>query len=639
MHACRPETMLGLLATCGALLGLPAMVQAAKDTSPLAQTGAEAPPIDFVSNVRPLLSNRCFHCHGPDESSRATELRLDTKTGAFADLDGTSVIVPGDPEASELWRRVSAQDPDVRMPPADADQQALTPAELNTVRRWIEEGANWEEHWAFVAPVRPPLPDVKDSSWPVNEIDTFTLREMEVRGFAPSAEASRETLLRRVTLDLTGLPPTIEELDAFLADDSPDAYERVVDRLLRSPRYGEQMARGWLDVARYGDTHGLHLDNERSIWPYRDWLLNAFNENRPFDQMTIEQLAGDLLPDATTWQRVATGFIRCNVSTNEGGAIEDEVHVRNTVDRVETFATAYLGVTLGCTVCHDHKFDPFTQREFYGLFAYFNSLEPKAMDGNALLHAPFIEVPSPEQRSRREELEGAIAAVNQEIQQTIDGLEYTDPHADEDPEKLPSEDFVWIDDDVPSEAQLQQDGHPWEWVTEPVHSGTRATRRSVDALGQHFFTGATPPLILGRGDKLFAHVYLDTENPPNAIMLQWNDGTWEHRAYWGTAQIPYGNHNSPGKRRMGQLPATGQWVRLEVPIDKVGLTPGATVHGWAFTQFGGTAYWDTAGVMTRTPQGSQAFTSQRLWELARRRGGQLAETGPAGDQGGSCSSE
>ncbi len=519
-----------------------------------ASASAAAPLVDFNREVRPILSNSCFQCHGPDEGSRQIELRLDTKAGAFADLGGEAVIVPGDPEASELWQRVSSDDPDVRMPPTDSNQEALTPAQIDTLRRWIEQGADWQEHWAFVAPVRPPLPDVGDSSWPHNEIDRFTLAAMRAHKFEPSEEASPETLLRRLTLDLTGLPPTIEELDEFLSDQSPDRYERAVDRLLRSPRYGEQMTRDWLDVARYGDTHGLHLDNERSIWMYRNWLIDAFNANRPFDQMTIEQVAGDLLPDATTWQRVATGFNRCNVSTNEGGAIEEEVHVRNTVDRVTTFSTVYLGLTMGCCVCHDHKFDPITQREFYGLTAFFNSLEAQAMDGNSLLHPPFIEVPSDEQRSQREELQQAIAGVNAEIQSALAALDYTDPAGDADPESLPAEDYVWIDDDVPSGALLQHDGPEWEWVAEGVHSGTRATRRTVDALGQHFFTGATPPLILGKGDKLFAHVWLDEQNPPQAIMLQFNDGSWEHRAYWGTAQIPFGDHNTPGKRRMGTLP-------------------------------------------------------------------------------------
>jgi hypothetical protein len=582
--------------------------------------------IDFTLEIRPILSNKCFQCHGPDEGSRESELRLDAKAELFKDLGGHQAVVPGKPEESELLRRVTSDEDYERMPPIDSDYPPLTPAEIDVLRRWIEQGAEWEEHWAFVAPSRPDLPqtqEVNGRSWGVNEIDAFTLSRMQQKGFEPAAEASKERLLRRVTLDLTGLPPTLKEIDEFLADESPDAYERVVDRLLKSARYGEQMTRDWLDVARYGDTHGLHLDNVRSIWKYRDWLIEAFNANQPFDQMTIEQVAGDLLPEPSIDQRVATGFNRCNVSTSEGGSIEEEVHVRNTVDRVETFSTVYLGLTMGCAVCHDHKFDPITQEEFYGLYAYFNSLEPNGMDGNALLHPPFVEVPTAEQAARRTELQTQIAAVKERIRLAIDTLEYTDPQPDYDPESVSPADYVWIDDDVPSGANLQTDGHDWEWVSEPVHSGERAMKRTVDALGQHFFTGATPPLILGQGDRFFAHVYLDPENPPSAIMLQFNDGTWEHRAYWGTAQIPFGNHGQPSKRKIDVLPQTGEWVRLEVPIDKVGLKPGAKVHGWAFTQFGGTVYWDQSGLTTRTPQGGQTFKSQRLWEVATADGSGL----------------
>jgi hypothetical protein len=602
----------------GTIIGLPADATAAE---PAAQER-----VDFTLEIRPILSNNCFQCHGPDEGSRESDLRLDSKEELFKDLGGHQAVVSGKPAESELLRRVTSDDDYERMPPVDSDYPPLTPAEIDVLRRWIEQGAEWEEHWAFVAPSRPTLPvtrDANDKTWGVNEIDAFTLSRMQQQGFEPAPEASKERLLRRVTLDLTGLPPTLEEMDAFLADDSPDAYEQVVDRLLKSARYGEQMTRDWLDVARYGDTHGLHLDNVRSIWKYRDWLIEAFNVNQPFDEMTIEQVAGDLLPEPTIAQRVATGFNRCNVSTSEGGSIEDEVHVRNTVDRVETFSTVYLGLTMGCAVCHDHKFDPITQEEFYGLFAYFNSLEPKAMDGNALLHPPFVEVPAAEQSARRSELQAEIAALNEQIKAAIDNLEYADPQPDYDPKSVSPTDYVWIDDDVPPGANLQADGHDWEWVSEPVHAGQRAMKRTVDALGQHFFTGATPPLILGKDDTFFAHVYLDPEDPPSAIMLQFNDGTWEHRAYWGTAQIPFGNHGQPSKRKIDVLPPTGEWVRIEVPIDKVGLKPGAKVHGWAFTQFGGTVYWDHAGLTTRTPQDGQTFRSQRVWELVTAEGSGL----------------
>ena len=584
-----------------------------------AQDAAPAlPPVDFEREIRPLLSNNCFQCHGPDAGTREAELRLDTKGGAFADNGGSTVIVPGDPEASELLRRIGADDSAEQMPPADSDYARLTPEQIDTIRRWIAEGANWEEHWAFITPTRPELPDVGDSSWPVNGIDHFTLARMRNNGLAPNEEAAKEALIRRVTLDLTGLPPTIEEVDAFLADESPDAYEKVVDRLLTSPRYGEHMTRYWLDAARYGDTHGLHLDNVRSLWPYRDWLIRAFNDNKPFDQMTIEQLAGDLLPEATLDQRVATGFNRCNVTTSEGGSIAEEYYVRYTVDRVETMSTVYMGLTLGCAVCHDHKFDPFSQKEFYGLFAFFNSFNENPMDGNAILHAPFIEVPSAEQVAQRDSLQAQIAATADEVQAALAAVNYTDPHADADAATLEPQEFVWIEDAVPSGGAAQQSGHPWEFVSAPapVYAGESATKRTAEGLAQHFFTGANPTLAIGEGDRLFCYVYLDPANPPQEIMLQWNDGSWEHRAYWGEDVIPWGAAGQPSKFHAGELPAAGEWVRLEVEAANVGLAPGAQVNGWAFTQHGGTVYWDHAGIISRTPQSGQSYESQRVWELA-----------------------
>ncbi len=583
--------------------------------------------VDFSREVRPILSNNCFQCHGPDEAARTSDLRLEREEGAFANLGDHFAIVAGDPEASELFRRVSSDDADLRMPPPDSEQKQLTTDQVDILRRWIAQGAKWEAHWSFVAPTRPALPDVGTTEWPVNEIDTFTLVKMREQGFEPSDEAARETLIRRVTLDLTGLPPTPAEVDAFVADESPDAYESLVDRLLRSPRYGEHMTRYWLDVARYGDTHGLHLDNRRSIWKYRDWLIGAFNDNMPFDQMTIEQLAGDLLPEPTVMQTVATGFNRCNVSTSEGGSIKEECYVRNTVDRVETFSTVFLGLTMGCTVCHDHKFDPLSQQEFYGMFAYFNSFDEEPLDGNVELHPPIIAVPSPEQTAKMQELEDKLAAAKREVNLAYDSLEYSDPHAEADETTFERLDFVWIDDEVPAGGKQQQTGHPWEFVSapEPVHTGEVSTKRTADGLAQHFFTDATAPLVIGEGDTLFAHVYLDAENPPKQIMLQFNDGSWDHRAYWGENVIAWGEDGKPSRQRLGDLPSPGEWVRLEVPVAEVGLTPGSKLNGWAFTQQDGTVYWDTAGITTRTPQDGQSFGSQRLWELAVGEGKDLSK--------------
>jgi hypothetical protein len=275
------------------------------------------------------------------------------------------------------------------MPPPESGLRLL-PEEQEKLRAWIDQGADWKQHWAFIKPIKPSLPETPSEMKADQPIDRFILRKVVQANLAPNPTADKETLIRRATLDLTGLPPTINEIDEFLADQSSNAYEKVIDRLLKSPRYGEHMGRIWLDAARYADTHGLHLDNERQIWPYRDWVIQAFNQNMPFDQFTVEQIAGDLLPTPTLPQRVATGFNRCNVTTSEGGSIDDEYYVRYAVDRVETTSTVWLGLTAGCAACHDHKFDPLTQKEFYQLFSYFYSLTEKAMDGNALLPPPAV---------------------------------------------------------------------------------------------------------------------------------------------------------------------------------------------------------------------------------------------------------
>ncbi len=384
---------------------------------PIAASPAQT--IEFDRDIRPILSDKCFRCHGPDDAERQTSMRLDRRDSALAPLDaGGHAIVPGDVASSELLTRITSDDAELRMPPAETGK-AVSPAERARLEQWIREGASWNEHWSFIPPRRPMPPPVspriRQTCQVRNPIDRFVLARLEQEKLSPAPEADKTTLIRRVTQDLTGLPPTPTEVDTFLADGSPDAYERLVDRLLQSPRYGEHRARDWLDVARYGDTHGLHLDNERSIWPYRDWVIEAFNRNQPFDQFTIEQLAGDLLPEATDEQRVATGFHRCNVTTSEGGSIDEEYLVRYAVDRVETTATTWMGLTAGCAACHDHKFDPITQREFYQLVAYFFSLTERAMDGNALLPPPALKTLTIAQRAKHAEIQEALAAVDSQI--------------------------------------------------------------------------------------------------------------------------------------------------------------------------------------------------------------------------------
>ena len=583
---------------------------------------ADDRPLQFNRDIRPILANNCYLCHGPDAKHREAGLRLDQSAGATAKLEsGQTAIVPGDPDGSALIQRITSADRDVRMPPHDSGK-SLTKEQIETLRRWIADGAEYQGHWAYLSPQRFEPHAVKHQALVRNEIDRFILARLEQEGLEPQSEADKITLIRRLTFDLTGLPPTPAEVDAFLADDSPEAYERLVDRLLESPRYGEHFGRIWLDAARYGDTHGLHLDNERSLWPYREWVINAFNQNKPFDQFTIEQLAGDLLPNATIDQQIASGFNRCNVTTSEGGSINEEVLVRYAVDRTETMSTVWMGLTLGCSVCHDHKFDPISQREFYSLYAYFNSLADAAMDGNALLPPPILKLPSDEQKAQLADFDRQIAETKQQIRDQLAATKYEDPALTDVPVSALSvlrSEFVWIDDDTPSGANLQGNT-PWKWITKvegPVFSGERASTRTADGLSQHFFTDVKPGLKIGEGDVLFAYCYLDPANPPKSIMLQFNDGAWEHRMFWGEDKIPFGAVNTPAKLNGGPLPPTGQWVRLEVEAAKVNLNAGATLNGWAFTQFGGTIHWDKAGVLTRMDQ-DIVFRSQLAWEDAER---------------------
>ncbi len=388
--------------------------------APLAASGDEQksaiPKVDFGRQIRPVLAEKCYPCHGLDEETREAELRLDTREGILAPLESDEgyAVVPGKPEESLAYLLLVTEKKRKRMPPRRFKKE-MTQEETELFRRWIEEGAEWQEHWSLVAPKRPELPEVRDASRVRNAIDRFVLARVEKEGLRPSAEADKTALLRRVTFDLTGLPPTPKEIDDFLADDSPEAYERVVDRLLESAHYGEHMGRYWLDAARYGDTHGLHLDNRRQIWPFRDWVIESFNRNQPFDEFTVEQLAGDLLPNATIEQQVATGFNRCNVTTSEGGVIPEEYHVHYTVDRVATMSTVWMGVSMGCVRCHEHKFDPFEMKDFYQLYAFFNSLDGPVMDGNKPLPAPVVQVPNKENRRKIAELEPQIAAARKTL--------------------------------------------------------------------------------------------------------------------------------------------------------------------------------------------------------------------------------
>ena len=395
--------------------------------------------IEFNRDVRAILSDACFQCHGPDSAKRKADLRLDTEAGAFARREKTSTLVPGNPAQSELYRRITTANADDHMPPAKSGRQ-LAAREIEVLRRWIEQGAKWEGHWAFIAPRRPAIPVISSqylvisnrlagvlgpdatqplitpllitnySAWPVNPVDHFVLARLARMGLSPSPAAEKTALIRRVTLDLTGLPPTLAEVDAFLADASPRAYETVVDRLLASPRYGERMAIRWLEAARYADTSGYQSDGERTMWRWRDWVIDAYNRNLPFDQFTIEQLAGDLLPGATLAQRIATGFNRNHRGNAEGGIVPAEYAVEYVVDRVDTTATVWLGLTAGCARCHDHKYDPLTQREFYQLFAFFNNVPEKGRAVKTGNSPPYVVSPTDAQVAELAAVDAKLSA-------------------------------------------------------------------------------------------------------------------------------------------------------------------------------------------------------------------------------------
>ena len=389
-----------LLLSAGAV---PAMGQELPDT------------IEFNRDVRPILSDKCYRCHGPDSAARKASLRLDVRDMAIMQHDGAAAIVPGDPEASLVYQRITAEDPADRMPPEQL-HKPLTDLEIRIIRRWIEQGADYEVHWSFLPIEVPGIPGVEQGEWN-NPIDAFVNEKLKSGNRKPRARADRQTLLRRVTFDLSGLPPTVEETDAFLADDREDAWNRVIDRLLASPRYGEHKGRYWLDAARFAGTHGLHLDNERTMWAYRDWVIQALNDNMPFDQFTVEQLAGDLLEDASTDQLIASGFNRCNITTSEGGAINEEYLLKYAVDRVETTSTIWLGLTTGCAACHDHKYDPISQKEFYELLAFFNNTTEAAMDGNIQGPPPVIRVPTTEQEEEIQRIRQVIESLDSELEQ------------------------------------------------------------------------------------------------------------------------------------------------------------------------------------------------------------------------------
>jgi hypothetical protein len=374
-----------------------------------------APKLSFNQTIQPILSENCYACHGPDPGARKAKLRLDHAEFAYAPHDKSGpAIIPGRPDKSPLVQKIEAKKPKDRMPPPEA-HKTLKPEQIALLREWVKQGAVYEQHWSFIPPKPQAVPQVRQKEWVRNAVDNFILDRLEKEGLKPSPEADKRSLIRRVTYDLTGLPPAPGDVEAFVADNSPDAYAKVVNRLLASPRYGEHRAHYWLDVARYGDTHGLHIDNFRYIWPYRDYVIKAYNENKHFDRFVTEQLAGDMVPDKSLDSLMASAYVRAGISSGEGGTLTEELRVNNKRERTEAYGAAFLGLTVGCANCHDHKFDPITQKDFYRLTAFFNNLAENPFNDDCNDWPPILLVPKPENRVAYEEVLAKKTAIERQI--------------------------------------------------------------------------------------------------------------------------------------------------------------------------------------------------------------------------------
>lgn len=573
----------------------------------LAQAG-DGRILSFNRDIRPILSENCFACHGFDAKKREAGLRLDSDEAKRKLPEGATPIVPGDPDASEVWRRIVTAEPDEIMPPPKS-HKTLTVAQKETLKRWIEQGASYQRHWSLEPPLRSAPPGKGGGGGPV---DAFLENRLAGEKLALQPEADRPTLIRRVALTLTGLPPSPAEVTAFERDESPGAYEAMVDRYLASPRFGEEMARHWLDVARYGDTHGLHLDNERHIWAYRDWVVRAFNENLSYDQFTAWQLAGDLLPEATTDQLVATGFLRCNVTTSEGGAIDEEYRHLYAVDRAATTTVAWLGVTGGCAQCHEHKYDPLSMRDFYSLYAFFFSSADPAMDGNVAKTAPILSLPRPGQQetldaARRDEA-NRLAALEEAPLPA-----YAEPLPDAAPVARTQ---VIFDDDFPFGADERNTSrNEAVWRSEPEEGTASGSRVLVQRNGQFFENiitpGVIPLTIPDREGKFELWVRPDPLSPPRMLSVVING----RRVFWGEEEaLEAYNAGKPAKvTRMGAIPAPGRWTKLQFEPALLDLAPGARITSVAVQESGGAVAWDRFVLLGELSPAKDPLASFALW--------------------------
>ncbi len=588
---------------------------------------AEERVIEFNRDIRPILSANCFRCHGFDEKARQAELRLDTAVGALGTADAPSVIIPGKPDESEMWKRIVSEDADEVMPPPDANRQ-LSKTDRELVRKWIEQGATYQQHWAF-EPIAHPQPPVIEqaqppaigqapASWQNSPIDRFLLATLRQHQLEPQPRADRSTLIRRVAFTLTGLPPTPLEVDTYLLDESPTAYENMVDRYLTSPHYGEEMARHWLDVARYGDTHGLHLDNVRSIWAYRDWVVNAFNRNQSYKDFTIEQLAGDLLPSPSKSQLIATGFNRCNVTTSEGGAIVDEFLYRYAVERASTTIETWLGLTGGCAVCHDHKYDPLSTKEFYSLYAFFYSAADPAMDGNVADTPPYLSLATPEEEAEIKRLQELVSVADRRLQVAAeDYVSKWEEFLAGQPTQAPVYDS-WLDDELPlgsSHRNTSRNSEVWTVASDmPVPLGQRALRTGFGDYYQERVDGGLLPRLVPQQALLEVWLKTDVAHPPRAVMIELDTSAGQRRFGWGEVNLlNRGDFNNDKQVHLGELPTAGEWTKLMVPTDQLNLEEGKSVESFTLALFGGICWWDGLAMTGIAPAETDPRASFNAW--------------------------
>ena len=581
-----------------------------------------AAPVTYNEHIRPILSNNCFACHGKDEAHRKGKLRLDTFEGATADREGVRALVPGDFEKSELWQRIVSPHEDEVMPPPDSQKTPLKPEERELIKRWIQAGAVYQKHWAYEPVAAVAVPSAAGVA-PAHPVDRFISRKLAAHKLALSSEASRETLIRRLTLDLTGLPPTVAEVETFQKDRAPGAYERVVDRLLASPRYGEHFGRYWLDAVRYADTHGLHLDNVRTIWPYRDWVVQAFNRNLAFDQFAIEQLAGDLLPNPNTDQLVASGYNRHQLTTAEGGAIEAEAEMRNTADRVDTTAAVFMGMTANCASCHDHKFDPLTQREYYQMGAIFKGLADRVWDGNVRLPGPIVTLAEdPALQARIHQVTREVTPLERALTAQVEAA-IAAGHPVPKPGKTPiTYEMVFAEDsDLVAVSDFRGPPAVGEWRSGdgvPVAGGKRALRLEGDLERKFNFTADDVNLTVPTEVRAFVYFQPDPARPPRAVSLEFVSKEKTKRMIWGDRNA-FGPEVAATALYGGPLPAAGTYARLELTACDSGVREGKAYTGVRVAQSDGAGWWDRAGAVINSPNASEdPLLSSAAWSRPLR---------------------